>query len=335
MARRRGKARTPTATPQAAGEAALAPHSAQARASELLKERERLLREIQKKQRQLEQVKRRASEAADQAVSRMAPLIQRQRELSNELAALFEQLLGKERLSARARSQLLRLRRSLELQGLLDPSLEPDDQEPDDAETEHDHEYRHHRADGDAGPSARPRAERGPEVAGASQAGQQRRSLRDIFRSLARAVHPDQARREDDRERRTEVMKQVTRAYEDGDLARLIELEGAWQREQALTESGDPEQRCAELTRLNRELLNQLREVTRQLRDAKRDLADAEDSSPSDELVELANLELDDVEGMCELLRRFRDGKISISDLTHGPIPRPRRRRSATSRAPV
>jgi len=121
-------------------------------------------------------------------------------------------------------------------------------------------------------------------------------------------------------------MKQVTRAYEEGDLARLVELENAWQSQQSLAESGDPELRCRELERLNRELLDQLREVTRALRDAKRDLREAALHQPPDELVELASLELDDVAGVCELLRRFRDGKISLGDLTHGPLP-PRRRR--------
>lgn len=323
MPRRRSKTSVPAET--AAGP--LAPHAAQGRAQELAKERARLLREVQKKQRQLELVKARARDVAELAVARMAPILARQQKLAAELAALFEELLADARLSARARKQLERLRRSLELQGLLEPRLE------EDAEREDDDDAEPHAPFGREGrespPHARPRSAAGapPEVAGARQVGQQRRSLRDLFRSLARAIHPDQARQDDERERRTEVMKQVTRAYEDGDLARLIELESAWQSEQAVSGSGDPELRCRELERLNRELLDQLREVTRQLRDAKRELAESELSYPPEDIVELAHLELDDVEGICELLRRFRDGRISISDLTDGPLPRPRRRK--------
>ncbi|HXK17794.1 MAG TPA: J domain-containing protein, partial [Polyangiaceae bacterium] len=85
---------------------------------------------------------------------------------------------------------------------------------------------------------------------------QQQRSLRDIFRNLARAVHPDRAGHDGERARRTEVMKEVTRAYEEGDLARLIEIESTWHGQQAPTEAGDSEARCRELERINRELLD-------------------------------------------------------------------------------
>jgi len=329
MARRRSRS-------QAAGVPAsgvLAPHAAEARARELLKERARLLRDVQKKQQLLEQIKQRASRVADDAVAKMAPIVARRNALALTLAALFDELAAG-RLSARARRQLERLRRSLELQGLLEPRVSSEQGE----ETEWNEA-----TDPGAGPARgdpSPGARRGgarrppapgarPEVAGARQVGQERRSLRELFRSLARAIHPDQARHEAERERRTEVMKQVTRAYEEGDLARLVELESAWHSAHALSESADPEQRCRELSRQNGELLKQLREVTRQLRDAKRELLEAELSHPSAELVELASLELDDVEGICEMLRRFRDGKISISDLTDGPLPTPRRRRRA------
>ncbi|HEY6081079.1 MAG TPA: hypothetical protein VIW29_19825 [Polyangiaceae bacterium] len=325
MARRRFSSAADTA-PALPG---LAVHAAGARAAELLKERARLLREVQKKQRQVEQVKERASRVAHDSFVRMAPLVERQRALEAELVALFEELLAPGRLSVRARSQLGRLRRSLELQGLLSPSSDFE------GEGEGGGEGEGERGKGGAGERGKG-SERGsrsaqarPDVAGARQVGQERRSLRDIFRNLARAIHPDQARQEDERARRTEVMKQVTRAYEDGDLARLIELEAAWQSERSLAEGGDPEMRCRELERLNRELLDQLRDVTRELRDAKRDLRDAALSHPSQELFELASFELDELEAIRDAVRRFRDGKLSLSDLMRGPLPSPRRRSRA------
>jgi hypothetical protein len=299
---------------------------------ELAKERARLLREVQKKQRQLEQAVRRAHDFSERAVARMAPILERQGRLAAELEKLFEEILADTRFSVRARKQLEKLRRALELQGVLDPRVS----EEEDAEAEREAEEAGWGRGGRPEPGGRrpagdaPGREGSPpaEVAGAKQVGQQRRSLRDLFRSLARAIHPDQARQEDERARRTEVMKQVTRAYEEGDLARLLELEGAWQSAQTVaTAAIDPDERCRELERSNRELLDQLRDVTRQLRDAKRELAEAEQSYPPEDIVELAHQELDDVEGIGELLRSFRDGRISISDLMDGPLPRPRRRK--------
>lgn len=315
----------------------LAPHAKTLRVQELLKERSRLLRDVQKKQAQLEKLKEQASRQAQEAHIKMAPIVERQHRLATELEALFEELLSPGRLQARARKQVERLRRVLELQGLLG-AYDQDDEEDAGSNDEEDLDDFFERESERGSPPPRPHA--GPRrsaeappatVAGASQVGQERRSLRDIFRNLARAIHPDQARQDSERERRTELMKQATRAYEDGDLARLVQLESAWQSEKALEDTGDPDVRCRELERINRELLTQLREVTRQLRDAKYDLRDATMAYPPDELVELANAELDDMEAICEHVRRFRDGKISLQDLAYGPLPRarsqPRKRR--------
>jgi hypothetical protein len=152
-------------------------------------------------------------------------------------------------------------------------------------------------------------------VASAKQVGQSRRSLRELFRSLARAIHPDQARHDDDRLQRTEVMKELTRAYEDGDLARLLELEAAWQGEQAVAETGDAALRCEELERANRELLKQVRQVTRELRDAKREAREESRGLPPHELIERANFELAALAELCAWLQRFRDGKMTLSEL--------------------
>jgi ketosteroid isomerase-like protein len=158
-----------------------------------------------------------------------------------------------------------------------------------------------------------------PEVAGAEQVGQQRRSLRELFRSLAKAVHPDQARHDGERERRTEVMKEVTRAYEDGDLARLLELESNWQTEQAVSEHSDSVARCRELERVNRELLDQVRRLTRQVRDMKREARDASMGLSPTELADQASSELDELEEICRFVEKFRDGRMTAAEFARGP----------------
>jgi hypothetical protein len=275
----------------------------------LLRERARLLREAQKQKLRLEQFKQKASRDAQEAVAKMAPLVERHRALVTELSALFNELLAEGRLSARARKQVAKIRRTLEAQGLLSPVGDFADDD-DLGSSPDDDAWSHQRRREDTFE---------PEVASARQPGQQQRSLRDIFRNLARAVHPDRAGHDGERARRTEVMKEVTRAYEEGDLARLIELESAWQSQQAPTGAEDSEVRCRELERINRELLDQVRELTRELRDIKRDAREASFGLSPDELAEQAGRELDDFEGICEFLRKFRDGKITLAELVRGP----------------
>jgi hypothetical protein len=298
-----------TARRVAARQPGLAVHESAVRLQALLQERARLAREAQRKQVQLEQLRVRLANEAQEATATMMPIIERQRALVTRLTALFVELLAADRLTKRARAHIAHLRRALELQGVLSPI---DDWDRDDAEAVDDEEgesgYRHAHA---PAPSHAPP---GGELAGARQVGQARPSLRELFRSLARAIHPDKAQRDEDRAQRTELMKQVTRAYEEGDLARLIELENAWQSEQASV-VGDPEARCRELERTNRELLDQVRALTRQLRDLKRAAREESMGLPPSGLVEQARQELDDIEALCELLGQFRDGRITLADL--------------------
>lgn len=114
-------------------------------------------------------------------------------------------------------------------------------------------------------------------------------------------------------------MKQVTRAYEEGDLARLLDLESAWQREQDIAEGGDALTRCRALEQINRELLDQLRRLTRDIRDLKREAFDASMGLAPDELCARAGRELDELEDVCRFVESFRDGKLSVADLERGP----------------
>jgi hypothetical protein len=224
-------------------------------------------------------------------------------------------------LGKRVRTKVGQLRAALELVGLLPPS---DDDDENDGSFEPDDDFQGNFSwadeeppfSGRGGPGAVPGASPGErEVAGARQVGQERRSLREIFRNLARAVHPDRAQHEADREQRSEVMKQVTQAYEEGDLARLIQLESAWQSQLAATETGDPEARCRELERINRELLDQSRRLTRDIRDLKREARDVTQGMTPDELVADATSELDELQAVFEHLGAFRDGKITWAEL--------------------
>ncbi|HEX2869599.1 MAG TPA: hypothetical protein VHP33_00050, partial [Polyangiaceae bacterium] len=152
----------------------------------------------------------------------------------------------------------------------------------------------------------------------------ERRPLREIFRTLARALHPDQARTDVERSRRTEVMKEITRAYEQGDLARLLTLESEWQATQAPVPAGaagnvDSLARCQELERTNRELLKQVRQLTAELKDAKDDARARH--LPARSLARSAASaarELEQLEALCGLVREFKSGSRTLAELALG-----------------
>lgn len=280
----------------------------------LLRERARLLREVQKKKLQLERVRERLSRDAADASARMAPLLRRHAALLTELSALFAELLAPGRTTARARRPLMKLRRLLELQGVLAPLADADEADETEA-SPHSDPRRHEAPPG----STRARRAAGPEVASAPQVGQERRSLRELFRNLVKVIHPDRARHDTERERRTELMKEASRAYEDGDLARLLELERDWQGEQATTEQVDAVTRCRALEQACRELLDQVRRLTREIRDTKRAALDDSLGLAPDQLLARARRELDELEEICRFVEGFRDGALSVAALERGP----------------
>lgn len=293
-----------------AASAGLALHQAAARAQLLWRERARLLRDVQKKKLQLAQVREKSAHDARETMKRVAPLVQRHQRLRHELTGIFAELLVEGRLTARARREVARLRSALILRGVLPL---PADDDGDDADRQLDQDERDDASFAEA-PRRGSTAPSQPRVASAQQVGQTRRSLRELFRSLARAIHPDQARHETDRQERTQLMKEATRAYEDGDLARLLELESAWQSERAVAETAGSLARYRELERVNRELLKQVRELTRRLRDAKREARVESRGLIPDELVERATFELEALQQIYGVLQRFRAGKLTLSE---------------------
>jgi hypothetical protein len=84
-------------------------------------------------------------------------------------------------------------------------------------------------------------------------------SLRDIYRKLASALHPDREQDSTARERKTALMQQVNQAYEKNDLLRLLELQLEVEQVDRVGLSAIPEER---LKRYNKILREQYSELT-------------------------------------------------------------------------
>lgn len=293
----------------------------------LMRERDKLLAKIARKKQSLE--KEMASIAELQAhVARvqdgMRPLMEEGLKVDQEIHQLFANLLAKGRLKAKERSLVRKVYDQLQSDGVITPSPDAVDDDVFDWLQDDPEPYssaEHHPPPGSPDHVA---AARRPALKGAS-------SLRDIFRRLAVAIHPDRSQTDEDREHRTEAMKEVTRAYRDGDLARLLELENAWLAEEktSVAAHDETEHRCANLERTNRELKKQLRDLENELRTLKSSLpvlaADElglrrKDSAARVEAM-MAETEAG-ISGLCQLrdfVRSFADGKITLDEFVVGP----------------
>jgi hypothetical protein len=314
-------ARPSSATAAALAETALAVHKspAQLRLETLQHEHERLLKEITKKRASREVVERDARDAQDALAARVMPLREAFTKTLRELKIIFDALLGADsHLSKRDRARVRRVY----------ARILPDLAGEGDAESRRP-------ADSGRAPPFEPGAEReddGSEAGYSATKPDEKKAgvLRALFRKIAVALHPDKVQDPKERDALTGIMKEVTRAYESGDVARLVEIERTWlARSPAVDRELDVARRVAELLAANKELRRQLRTLTAELKELKQSIVGAaparrgaRKSSPRtevDELIGQMERELTELRTIRDFAQSFADGEIGIAEFMLGP----------------
>ncbi len=294
--------------------------------SALLRERSRLLKKIAAKRQELEQECETIRSTMQTLMSKMQGLVIERNQLVDEMHRLFGELLAEGRLSKSARKKVSSVYRII---------TESNDFEPLDfdavvrpANTEPSRGFSESDTNG-AGPAPQP----GPAAESARHAGGQpgNDSLRGLFRRLTMALHPDRVQHEGEQKWRTDVMKEVTRAYEDGDFARLIEIEQHWMAGgHVVSGANDEAAKRAALERTIKELQSQLKAVTSELRFVRsssplRELFGSsrkrrvDDQGLIDAMVASANEDLERMRQMRDFVRAFSERKISLAEFMRGP----------------
>jgi hypothetical protein len=314
-------ARPPLLSSVAASETALAIHKspAQIRLEALQHEHERLLREITKKRASREVVEREARDAHSALAAKLMPLREAFNTTLRELKVIFDGLLGPHsHLNKRDKARVRRLYARI-LPDLAQES-EPGDPSSDDSDSRRPPSWgRDDDAEdgGEAGYSASKPDEKKAGV------------LRALFRKLAVALHPDKVQDPKERDALTGIMKEVTRAYESGDVARLVEIDRTWLAQAPMPERElDVARRIGEVLAANKELRRQLRSLTAELKELKQSVPSApakrgaRKSSPRsevDEMIEQMERELTELRTLRDFAQSFADDEMEVSEFLLGP----------------
>jgi hypothetical protein len=288
---------------------------AQLRLEALEHEHERLLREITKKRATRELVEDQARDAASVLASRLMPLREAFGKTLRELKSLFAALLGEgSHLNKRDRARVRRF------YGRILPDLAREPEEAASADGEPSARWGHDTAAEDDGSEAGYSASKPSE----KNAG----LLRSLFRKLAVALHPDKVQDDKERENLTRVMKEVTQAYESGDVARLVEIERTWLAQAPVPDrESDVARRVAELLSANKELRRQLRALTAEVKEIKASVPGMQPRrrrggparSELDEMLAQMEREVAELRTLRDFTQRFADGEIGITEFLLGP----------------
>jgi hypothetical protein len=289
----------------------------------LLRERGRLVHRIGQKQKELERQRESNASIAREMAARMHPLVMERARLVEEVQRLFDELLAEGRLSKTARKKVAGILRAIEDSGEIDP-IEP---EPPSSPWGSEAPF-----DGFAPRQSQPEA----TVPSARHAGAQpgNDTLKRLFRRLTVALHPDRVQQESEQKRRTDVMKEVTRAYEEGNLARLIEIEQLWMAGGTVTNGADgadsADAKRLQLERALRELKQQLKGLGDELRDLRRNAPltvvfgvrttrRTNTVVELDAMIALADKDLEPLREICRFVREFSERRISLAAFLRGP----------------
>lgn len=307
---------------------ALALHKspAQARLDALEKERERLLKDIAKKKVARDVTEHAARDAASILDAKVRPVREAFLGTLTALREIFTALLGSEsRLNRRDKVKVRRL-----YSQILPELAAQDATEASDAATGEEEPPRSGHPFGDD--AREPRSSDTDAGYSATKPSDSASSLRALFRKLAVALHPDKVQDQKERELLTSVMKEVTRAYETGDVARLLEIEREWLVSVPTRDhEGEIARRIAQLLQSNKELRRQLRSLTAELKELKHSvpgMAPSRRRGPSASFNPTAEVQhaLEEMErelAQLQLLRDFAqsflDGEIDLAEFLLGP----------------
>lgn len=309
----------------------------QQRLDRLTKEHERLLDKVAKKRAALQKTERAAREVVSDFVRRAEPLRDQIEAAAREIHDLFEHLLGSQsRLGKRSKVKIRRVYQQVmmslppELRRSAGTAAEENDEWGAPERGQYDpgppgHGPHGPGAQGDAGPP--------PETgySAPKHDGKHKKSLRDLFRRLATALHPDKVQDEAEKLDRTAVMKDITQAYEAGDLARLVELERSHLASIPMgDDAGALARRIEQLSQANSELRRQLSRLGSDQRAVKQSVpfpidlrggkkARARAEAAIDEALAEFELEVDGIVGIRDFVREFAQGKMTLQEFLDGP----------------
>jgi hypothetical protein len=203
----------------------LALSSVHIRIETLDKERQWLLKQIKRKRTELNNFVEQMRSLATDILQQCAVSFQKLADIDQEIHALFAEIFASRKFNKQTQKDIEGIYRTLQLAGVITPKpvgqhedITGDEQDEDDQQ-----EHNYHRAS----PEADEPYEKTQTPLGFSPRNKNdvSRNIRQTFLNLAAIFHPDKVKDGETQMRYTEIMKEINKAYQEGDLARLLEIE--------------------------------------------------------------------------------------------------------------
>lgn len=156
--------------------------------------------------------------------------------------------------------------------------------------------------------------------------------IRSTFLRLAEIFHPDKVQDSETQKYHTEIMQEINIAYQEGDLARLLEIESRQRAGEVvdLNNEDDLTRKCRHLEQQNQILLTQYENLKQELRLAKNTPEGAMVSSSRKAkkqgidavagMVEAIESQIQAVSQIRDFVKDFQQQKLTIQEFLAGPV---------------
>jgi hypothetical protein len=323
-----------TSSSQSPTTKSLALSSIHIRLETLGKEHQWLLKQIKRKRTELQNFVEQMRSVAADIFQRCHPQFQKLVDIDREIHTLFDEILTRRKLGKQSKKDIEAIYYQLQIARIISPKpqnfSEDEDTELDElfetkdpeddfsgTHTEENHQYQQTPEDLDFS---------------ASKKSDAARKIRQTFLSLAEIFHPDKVKDSETQMRHTEIMKEINKAYQEGDLARLLEIEQQHQigTNIDISSEDDLTRQCTRITQQNEILKNQYETLKEELRSVKRTPEGAmvsdcrkaarEGIDAIGSMAEQVEAEIQTIAAIRDFVKEFREQKITIKEFLCGPV---------------
>ena len=289
----------------------------------LEKENSKLIKQIESNRTKLNNLNDSIKEVGIQIAQRVAPFRQKILELDEQIHTVFQGILTGRKLGKKSRKDIETVYYHLQFDGVISPKhlpmesdiFENNDESEDEPNWDNYKGRSHQQVVEDI-----PKPDR-----------DELKKIRQLFLRLADSFHPDKVTDEAEKEYRTEIMKEINLAYQDGDLARLLAIE----KQQELgaiidrDSSDDLTRHCAKVEAENTYLKDQLETLKQQLKLTKKTQQGEMTAvfkkiskyggDPMSEALREVESQISIIEQMHQFVVDLRDRRITIKEFLQGP----------------
>ena len=299
----------------------------------LQKEHQWLLKQIKRKRTEVNNFVNQMRSVALEAFEKTAPIYQKATNLDQEIHELFNEIFTTRKFGKKSRRQIEEIYQTLQVMGLISHRME-DEEEDEGEEFDELFEFEEeemNQFNEEAKKYYQEYRGENKENFEPARAKKDSKNIRHIFLKLAEKFHPDKANDSETQARHTEIMKELNRAYQEGDLASLLEIEKNHQVEEILFSQDEDEQtrRCKRLEKDNAILKKQYEHLKLELKLAKNNpegqmvkdyrKAKKQGIDMIAEMIKVIEKELKELVKIRDFVFQFKNKKMTIKEFLQGP----------------